>query len=268
MEIVRVRDLAFQRKGVQILQDINWTVRPGEHWVVIGPNGSGKSTLTAIIAAANWPSRGRVEVLGETYGRVNLREFRKRLGLFQPAQQHGLDLHHHRLTALDVIMTGADGNLAVYDEYEAPVRERALDLFDRYMMTDAKSTIQPERLFRKLSSGERRRVLLLRVLMGSPELLILDEPFESLDIPSRLFMEKLLDDFTARERVHTITIVHRIEEIPRHANHALLLRGGRVFAAGPADEIITSENLSRLYDVKLFVGRRGPRFYWVPEQDA
>jgi iron complex transport system ATP-binding protein len=70
----------FTRDGVDILRDIRWEVKPGEHWAVLGANGAGKSSLLSIVAGYEWPSRGRVAVLGETYGKCDMRALKERIG--------------------------------------------------------------------------------------------------------------------------------------------------------------------------------------------
>src|SRR5229473_706751 len=79
--VARVEVGSFRRDGVEILREVRWTIRAGEHWVLLGPNGSGKTSLLRILAAYEWPSQGEVEVLGEKFGRFDLRELRKRIGL-------------------------------------------------------------------------------------------------------------------------------------------------------------------------------------------
>src|SRR3989440_8479559 len=83
--VARVEVGSFRRDGVEILREVRWTIRAGEHWVLLGPNGSGKTSLLRILAAYEWPSQGEVEVLGEKFGRYDLRELRKRIGLVCPA---------------------------------------------------------------------------------------------------------------------------------------------------------------------------------------
>src|SRR5215813_6750988 len=80
--VARVVVGSFRRDGVEILREVRWTIGKGEHWVVLGPNGSGKTSLLRILAAYEWPSQGEVEVLGEKFGRY---ELRKRIGLVSSA---------------------------------------------------------------------------------------------------------------------------------------------------------------------------------------
>ncbi len=278
--ILELNNIGFVRGGETILEDVSWSVLAGEHWVMIGPNGSGKSTIASFLCGHQWPTRGSVSVLGERYGRVDLRAMRSRMGVFQPAQQAGLDVYHPNATAFDVILTGADGSLARYREYSEQEQARARELFGRYFLSkrsagspgrahgSAEASFPPERLFQKLSSGERRKVLLLRLFMARPEFLLLDEPYESLDIPSRIELERMLADHVLSEATPTLTILHRVEEIPAFATHAILIKAGRVFARGPLDALLNSQTLSDLYETALKLGRDGGRFYCVPGGDT
>ncbi len=78
--IVDVRGLVVRRAGRAILGPVDWQVGEGERWVVLGPNGSGKTTLLSVVALTLWPTAGTVEVLGSRYGKVDVRELRKRVG--------------------------------------------------------------------------------------------------------------------------------------------------------------------------------------------
>ena len=265
MTLVSVENVFFRRREDTILAGIDWKMQAGQHWLILGPNGSGKSTLAALISASSWPSSGTIRALGETYGRVNLREFRKRLGIFQPAVFANFPLHHPALTALEIIALGAEGNLALYRDIPPWDLEKARELFRNFFERgESRSSIKPDRPFRLLSSGEQRRVLLLRSLMADPELLLLDEPYESLDIGARILLENMLESYIQSSGAGLIIIVHRLEETPSFTTHSLLLKGGRIEFQGPAPDVLTSANLSRLYDAPLFVGRENGRWYWTP----
>lgn len=260
--VIELEELSFVRGGEVILADVSWRMRSNEHWVMVGPNGSGKSTVAACVCGHDWPTTGRVSVLGARYGTVDLRRHRARLGIFQPAQQSGLPLYHASATALDVILTGVDGSLAMYREPAAEEIVRAHDLFARYFSGPRGFPL--ERRFAALSSGEQRRVLLLRLFMGRPELLLLDEPYESLDIPARMDLAAIVADYVQQHSVPAWLILHRVEEIPAFVTHAILLKAGRVFAAGPIAETLRSEHLSDLFETPLKLGRENGQYYCVP----
>ncbi len=221
--------------------------------------------MAALLGGHLFPSEGSVEVLGERYGRVNLREHRRRLGMFQPVQQETLGIFHPRMTSLDVVCTGLDGSLASYRDYTQSEREGALGLFER-LRGPGGLPAEPDRPFAYLSSGERRKVLLLRLLMGRPELILLDEPFESLDLLGRVQLEALLVTVVRQMQPTALIILHRPEEIPPFISDALLLKDGRVFATGPLEAVMNSEVVSKLYGTPVHVGREHGRYYWMPAE--
>jgi iron complex transport system ATP-binding protein len=111
------------------------------------------------------------------------------------------------------------------------------------------------------SDGERQRVQLARTLMVDPDLLLLDEPTAGLDLGGREALVSRLADLAADPQAPpTVLVTHHTEEIPPGFTHALLLRTGRVLAAGPLDETVTSETLSACFDTSVTLERRNGRF--------
>ena len=100
--ILRLSDVSVRRAGRTLLGPIDWSIGSGDRWVVIGPNGSGKTTLVHVASTYLWPTSGTVEVLGETIGRVDARELRRRVGYAGAGLEAAID---PGLTALDVVVT-------------------------------------------------------------------------------------------------------------------------------------------------------------------
>ena len=118
-----------------------------------------------------------------------------------------------------------------------------------------------ERAYGTLSEGERKRVQIARALMTDPELLLLDEPAAGLDLGGREDLVRRLADLAADPDAPALVLVtHHVEEIPPGFTHALLLREGSVVAAGLVTETVTSENLSKTFDLPLRVDHRDGRF--------
>jgi molybdate transport system ATP-binding protein len=122
------------------------------------------------------------------------------------------------------------------------------------------------RPIRALATGEIRKIIIARALMKSPRLLILDEPFEGLDERGRELLAQSIDRLmTGPMRV--ILVAHRLEEIVPHITHALLVKNGRLFLQGPKEEVLTSENLSRLYGCRLRLGKNNGTYFLAYEEE-
>ena len=118
-----------------------------------------------------------------------------------------------------------------------------------------------ERRFGSLSDGEQKRVQIARAVMTDPELLLLDEPAASLDLGAREELLQLLGGYASSPQAPGIVMVtHHVEEIPRAFTHALLLKNGRIQAAGPLTDVITDDHLSETFDMKISVEQHDGRF--------
>lgn len=241
------------RAGRALLDDVSWTVRPGERWALLGPNGSGKTTLVRVAGLWLRPTAGTVTVAGERSGRTDVRALRARIGFTSIALADALRAD---VDALDVVMTGRRAALEAWwhpwsdDDRAAAARE--LDRVGAAALAG--------RRFGTLSSGERQRVLLARALAGTPALLLLDEPAAGLDLGAR---EDLVDRLAAlaadAATAPVVLVTHHPEEIPPGFTHALLLREGRVVAAGPFADVVADDPLSACFGLPLRVVRDGGR---------
>jgi iron complex transport system ATP-binding protein len=230
-------------QGVDILRDIDWTVRPGERWALIGPNGSGKSTLLSLAGALRHPSRGRVSVLGKTLGRVDMPALRTHIG-YVDAGGTVIDW----LTAEEVVLTGIGATLRpLWWTYSNNDRARAREMLALLGCADL-----AEREISTCSQGERGRVRIARALIAQPRLLLLDEPAVGLDLAAREALIAALDRLSEEQpELTSVLVTHHLEEIPPSTTHALLLREGRVVAAGLIDDVLTSVNLSASFGLPV-----------------
>ncbi len=245
--------MGVRRDGRWILDGIDWTVRGGERWAIVGPNGSGKTTLLRVASTYLWPSRGRVEVLGETIGRTDARELRRRIGYVSAALAADLD---PELTAVDVVMTARHAALAPWwTKFSRADRARAIRMMARLGLAGLEA-----RTFGSLSSGERGRVLIARTLMTEPELVLLDEPAAGLDLGAREDLLVRLAEMAAGSVPAIALVTHHLEEIPAGFNRALVLTGGSIVTGGPIEEVLTGKQLSAVYGLALQVEGRAGRF--------
>ena len=242
---LRLSDVAVVRDRRPLLAGVNWTVQAGERWVVLGPNGAGKSTLLRVAALYLHPTEGIVEVLGRRLGRVDVRRMRHRVGY---ASAMLSDRIRPTISALDAVMTARHGALEPWwHNYDDSDRRRAAELLERMGCSQLAG-----QHFGLLSSGERQRVQIARTLMTEPGLVLLDEPTAALDLAGREELVRSLDALSADPATPpTVLVTHHVEEIPAGFDHALLLRAGRVVAAGPIEDVLTAERLSDCFAMQL-----------------
>lgn len=242
--VLAVTKLRIARERKVILRSLDWRVEPGQHWVILGPNGSGKSSLLAALTGYFAPTSGNISVLGETFGRSDWRELRRRIGLAGPAVAA---LIQPSEPALHIVASGIDGLINLWRR----PKPAALSIA-RKLLRQLKAGGVALRPWGHLSQGERQRVLIARALASAPALLILDEPCAGLDPLARRDFLTLLQQLPRRlPSVSVVLITHHVEEIVPAFTHALLLRDGQKLAAGPLQEVLTSRQLTALWGKKV-----------------
>jgi iron complex transport system ATP-binding protein len=222
--------------------------------VIVGPNGAGKTTLLRIASTHLQPSSGTVQVLGSTLGEVNVFDLRTRIGFASTAIANRIPNSEN---VLDAVMTASYAITGRFKEtYDEVDIRRAKRVLGEWQLADLAA-----RPFGTLSDGERKRTQIARAVMPDPELLLLDEPVASLDIGSREATIKILGGYASHPDAPAIIMVtHHLEEIPTGFTHALILKDGKISAAGPITQTLTTEKLSEAYGIPLEVVFFGGRF--------
>jgi iron complex transport system ATP-binding protein len=252
-DILKVSGLRVVRGRTEILRGMDWRVRMGEHWVILGPNGSGKTSLLKSITGYLSPTSGEIAVLGRTYGESDWRELRLQLGIVTSALQASIPPAE---PALDTVMSGRYAQL---DLWAHPTRTETAE--GRKLLRFVGGERLARREWAYLSQGERQRVLIARSLMARPRLLILDEPCAGLDPVAREEFLWFVDSLARRRGGPALVLVtHHAEEIMPAFTHALLLREGGAFAAGPKEGVITTRRLSGVFGARISVRKTGGRY--------
>lgn len=248
--------MTLRRAGRAILDGVDWTIRDGERWAVLGPNGAGKTTLVRILSTYLVASSGVTSVLGRRIGRTDVRELRALVGYLSPALARDVP---DELTPRQIVDAAQAG--AIFPWYIDPARmDRART---DAALRDAGLSEADDRPYATFSSGEQLRVQLARALVSEPQALLLDEPMASLDIGGRETLISTLTLLAEGPIGAMVVVIHRVEDIPPGFTHALLMREGRVMAAGPIDDVIADEPLSACFGWPLQVARRSGRFSTV-----
>jgi len=213
----------------EVLHNVSWSMHKGENWRITGANGSGKSTLLRLLAGDEFVAAGgRLDrLLPGQGGKVEtLEEVRKGVRLVSDLSQA---LYGYSLTAFDMVCTGFDNSIGVYRRFSEKERTEA-----RQRMAQMFPEAGPEALdalgrqsIRQLSTGQLRRMFLARALVGSPDILLLDEPCSGLDAPSRAQYMRLLDQLAA-QGIQIVFVSHHDEDAPLCINREAHMENGRL----------------------------------------
>ncbi|HYN30671.1 MAG TPA: ABC transporter ATP-binding protein [Dermatophilaceae bacterium] len=253
-DVLAFAGVTVVRGQTTLLDDVDWEVEEGERWVVLGPNGAGKTTLLQLASGRMHPTRGVVGILGEVLGTVDVFELRPRIGLASASLAERIPGHER---VGDVVVTASWGVVGRWREgYDELDHGRAGELLEALGVAHL-----TERRFGTLSEGERKRVQIARALMTDPELMLLDEPAAGLDLGGREDLVRRLGVLAADLAAPALVLVtHHVEEIPPGFTDVLLLREGRVVAAGPLPLTLTEENLATTFALPLELEVRDGRY--------
>lgn len=257
--VIQLEEVCFCRKNRTILDGINWRVDTGQHWALLGANGSGKTTLLKILAGYEWPTFGRVCIRQQTFGATDIRKLRRTIGLVSSTLQQRLPVQDK---AVEVVASGLDATLGLYRQPNPQEMEQSMSALARL-----RAESLAEQSYQILSQGEQQKVMIARALVCRPALLILDEPCVGLDPAARVrFLNDLQYMVSQPEAPSILFVTHHIEEIGPWITHVLLLKNGKVLAAGTQEETITSENMATLLDCRCEAYFVPPRWQLLIEE--
>jgi len=224
--------LSVDFDGRFVLHEIHWRLASDRHWLVVGPNGAGKSALAAVLAGAGERTAGRIDGLPE------------RVALVSYEAQAELIAAERRKDDADILDVISEGT---------PVRELvrpagadealAAELADAFGLAPLL-----DRAFRKLSTGETRKLMLVRALSARPELLILDEPFDGLDARTRERLQARLA--SVAESTPLVLVLNRLDEVPGFITDVAYVDGGRLVSCTARDDAAGWADLQQLLHLK------------------
>jgi zinc/manganese transport system ATP-binding protein len=247
--------LSLERAGVQIARrpiwsDVSIRMERGEFVALLGANGSGKSTLLKVVLGTLPLSSGTASVLGRPAGAAN-----RAIGYLP--QRRSFDAGT-RLRGSDMVRLGLDG-----DRWGVPlplawgrpgVRRRAARARVEEVIELVGARPYAERPIGELSGGEQQRLLIAQALVRRPELLLLDEPLDSLDLPTQAAVAELVHDICSRAGVAVLLVAHDVNPLLPYIDRVVYLAGGHA-VEGPVEQVITSEKLTELHGLPVEVLR-------------
>lgn len=230
--LLEVREASVVLSGNEVLTDINWTLEPGQHWVVAGRNGAGKSSFVKLLAGDLHPASGSITRFGLAEP-VSLWDLRSHIGLVSWEWQAE---YPHGFTVREALVSGFFGSFGLYEEPTPDMLATAASWMDRLGLSPL-----ADRPMSTLSQGQARKTMIGRALAFDPEVILLDEPLGGLDPRARSGILALLDDLAAHGK-NLVMVTHNPLEIPSAVNHALVLEHGRILASGPVTEALGAYN--------------------------
>ena len=258
-EFLSMRNVDIARGQKVVLQDVNLTIATGEHIAILGPNGCGKSTLIKAMTCECYPIvRSGMEM--KVYGRDRweVQELRKHLGVV------ATELPGERTSVtrgLDAVVSGFFSsstlwpNLDVTEPMRASAME-ALGLLGAAYLRD--------RFVGEMSAGEKRRVMIARALVHRPEMLLLDEPSNALDLAAQRELREILRAVAVgsenRRGTGIVMVTHHLADILPEIDRVVMMKSGRIFADGPKMELLEAGKLEELFGVELELTER--HGYW------
>ena len=212
--MILIRDLAFSYlNSAPIFLDFNWQVQRGETWTVLGPSGCGKTSLLYLLSGLARPTSGDIEIDGQP--------------LTRPRPRTGLILQDYGLLPWATVLQNVELGLKVRDFYgpdgthaprDHPTKTDALPWLDRLGIAEFSDKYPAQ-----LSGGQRQRTAIARTLALQPDLLLMDEPFSSLDAIIREDLQSLTLELCAEKNLTLVMVTHAIEEAAIMGSHILLL---------------------------------------------
>jgi len=233
--------------GIVIVDDVSWSIAPGEHWVLLGPNGAGKTTLLKIACGYTWPSQGG-EVLRNGMKMTDLRELRRSIGWVTSILNVEIPRGER---ALDTVVSGRFAQTGLKDlNWEHPTADDYARAEQCLVELDA--TALMDKRFGICSQGEQQTILLARARLARPLLMVLDEPCAGLDPGARERFLASVELLAASEHSPSIVMVtHHVEEIMPSFTHVLVMEDGQVTKRGATAEILNQSLVEKLYDTTL-----------------
>ena len=258
--MLKINDISFAYSEAPVLDGVSLEMRRGEFVGIVGPNGSGKTTLLKAMTKIVRPDRGTVEILGKDTARMSSRELARAVAVVP--QETGVTFAY---TVAEIVLMGRSpyrGALSFDNTEDTAAARKAMETTEVAHLAG--------RLISEVSGGERQRVVVARALAQDTPIMLLDEPTAFLDLKHQVGIYEVLRRLN-REKSMTIGVVsHSLSLAAQFCGRIVMLKDGRVAADGPVDEVMTKENIERVFEVGVGVMRDettgAPLIFPLPKQ--
>ena len=249
---LRVKNVEFGYNSTLVLEGISMDLDRSEIIGIVGPNGAGKSTLIRCIDRILTPGGGTI-LLDETdISTLSRMEIARKMGYVPQTTTRVFPA-----TVFDTVLMGRRPHLG-WKSSDADV-DKVLEILEllgimEFAMRD----------FNEISGGQQQKVLIARALAQEADILLLDEPTSNLDIRHQLEVMEIMTNIVHKKGISAVMAIHDLNLASRYTSRILMMNGGRIFAAGDPESVLTEENIRRAYGVEALVKSDGERPYIIP----
>ena len=238
-DIIRCENLTIGYNKKPLIKDINIAVKRGEIVTLIGPNGAGKSTLLKSLSRQLEPIEGSVYLDDKKLSEMSGSDLSKKVAILFTDRIKG-----EMMNCYDVVATGRYPYTGYFGVLGAKDRE-----IIEHMMKLVKVDDLCDKDFKKISDGQRQRIMLARALCQEPEIVLLDEPTSFLDIRHKLEFLSILEKMKEDKKLTVIMSVHELDIAEKISDRVLCLKGDKADRFDKPEEIFTDDYIRELYDV-------------------
>jgi len=241
------KNLSFSYTDQKVLNNIDFRAEEGEFISILGANGSGKTTFFQCMQGLLTPDAGKILLDGENINRMYKKEIARKIAIVPQENKNIFDYQ-----VLDMVLMGINPWLSFAEQPGAEAYKRAEEILAELEILNLK-----HKSFNKISGGERQLVLIARAVMQKSSILFLDEPNSHLDFKNTHLILKIMRELSTVQKT-VITALHDPNLAYQYSDRVIILKTGKIIAAGPVEEVMTAKNLSRAYEIEI--NKEGPIF--------
>ena len=241
--MLEVQNITVNYGVCAVVRNVSFALRAGEIVAVLGGNGAGKTTLLKSLNASLPIAEGEIMLGGKSLKTYSRREIARKIAVVAQETETKFPV-----SVAEFVLSGRFAHGATFG-WET---ERDLKIAHD-CLNDCDLTDYSERQMNKLSGGERQRVVLARALAAEPEILLLDEPTANLDLAHQVLMFRLVRERCRNFKTSAIVITHDLNLAAEFADEIILLANGGIFTKGKPEKVLTAENISDVFNVKVLL---------------
>ncbi len=251
--LLTCRALTLAQKNKLLCDDLHWQINAGETWAILGKNGAGKTTLLHSLANLHRPTKGTIHLNDSDITQLSRRVIAQNIGILLQQQHDAFPIKVH-----EMVMTGAYPQLTLFN------RQQQKQFHDQALIALKKMDLLPllNRCVTTLSGGERRRLAIATLLLQQPQVYLLDEPTNSLDIKHQVATLQHFRYLAEQQNAATIMVLHDVNLAYQFCDNCLLLMDDGRYLIGKTTDIINQENLLSVYQQAFMMIQQQNNTYW------